>query len=38
MLASHSSYCITLIKGLPGRSSEPNVTVAFSERGEKKQK
>lgn len=27
--ASHFSYCITLIKGLPGSSSEPCVTVTF---------
>ena len=32
ILASHFSYCITLIKGLPGRSSEPTVTAASCER------
>lgn len=36
ILASHFSYCITLIKGLPGRSSEPIVTVTFCKRREKK--
>lgn len=34
ILASHFSYCITLIKGLPGRSSEPTVTAASCERSE----
>lgn len=38
ILASHFSYCITLIKGLPGRSCEPIVTVMFCKRrGGKKQ-
>lgn len=37
ILASHFSYCITLIKGLPGRSCEPSVTVMFwKQRGGKK--
>lgn len=36
ILASHFSYCITLMKGLPGRSSEPSVTVMFCKRGGKK--
>lgn len=37
ILSSHFSYWITLIKGLPGRSCEPSVTVMFwKQRGEKK--